>query len=252
MKNNTLLRWKEAQKSECRFWYGQVLSKRKYMLKQRYGKIFKILEKNFHITNKTKILDVGCGPYPLSLFFQRGRKYGLDPLVEEYKKIFVLPKNVHFKRGVAEKIPWPRDAFDIVICRDALDHTANPEKTLKEINRVLKQDGYLILGVNVFSPFLTFLKKLVEKLKLPLREKMHPHFFTKNDLMVLCKNNSFKLIANFYIWRRPYILKSWGSKNLKRTLVYAYTSFWNSLAWFDRMLVGKNQYGEYLIIAQKI
>jgi ubiquinone/menaquinone biosynthesis C-methylase UbiE len=44
-------------------------------------------------------------------------------------------------RGNLEKLPLPEKKFDIIICRDVLEHLENPMSCFREFSRVLKDSG---------------------------------------------------------------------------------------------------------------
>jgi SAM-dependent methyltransferase len=48
-------------------------------------------------------------------------------------------------RGWAEKLPFPSAAFDLVICTEVLEFTSNPGATIKELVRVLRPGGWLLV-----------------------------------------------------------------------------------------------------------
>jgi len=50
-----------------------------------------------------------------------------------------------------EAIPYDNESMDAIICLEVLEHVKNPFQAAKEIKRVLKKDGTLLLTV----PFLT-------------------------------------------------------------------------------------------------
>jgi len=47
---------------------------------------------------------------------------------------------------MGEQLPF-KDSFDIVTCWDVLEHVQDPERVLREINRVLKSQGRLFITV---------------------------------------------------------------------------------------------------------
>ena len=49
----------------------------------------------------------------------------------------------------AENLPLLDDFADLVICRNALDHMPDPAVAVKEIWRVLNQDGALFISVDI-------------------------------------------------------------------------------------------------------
>lgn len=58
-------------------------------------------------------------------------------------------KNVEFKIGDAEKLPFPESVFDIVTCRIAPHHFPDVKKFVEEVHRVLKPNGQFLLDDNV-------------------------------------------------------------------------------------------------------
>jgi ubiquinone/menaquinone biosynthesis C-methylase UbiE len=132
------------------------------------------------IDQESKILDVGCGIATV-LHILEGKKYGIDPLGEEYKKIYKYPEDLKIRSGLAEKIPFKEEMFNVVFCSNALDHTTNPEKALKEIKRVLVKGGYFVLVVEI-------------KEKEIKRDIKHPHTFTMQHLQKLLSTFSGEMV----------------------------------------------------------
>jgi ubiquinone/menaquinone biosynthesis C-methylase UbiE len=136
-----------------------------YWKKYRYlDEIKRVCE----IDDNKKILDVGCGISTVLLFIN-GERYGVDPLANEYVKLYKYPENITIKHGSGEDIPFQDHFFDIVFCSNALDHTSNPHKTINEIYRVLKDKGFFVLTIESF--------KFEGS-----RDLAHPHSFTKDHL----------------------------------------------------------------------
>jgi SAM-dependent methyltransferase len=108
-----------------------------------------------HFAGK-KILDLGCGPYPLSIAFEDCHIIGLDPLVHEYERAgFPLSEfadRVTFVRGFAEDMPFSSQSFDAIISVNAIDHVDNFADTAREISRVLKENGILRMQVHYHAP----------------------------------------------------------------------------------------------------
>ena len=118
-----------------------------YWRKYRYlDKILKICK----ITKDSKVLDVGCGLGSV-LHFIEGKRFGVDPLGDEYLKLYKYPEGIKIKRAFGEYLPFPNTHFDVVFCSNTLDHVTDPQKTMSEISRVLKKDGYFVLTVEIFK-----------------------------------------------------------------------------------------------------
>lgn len=97
-----------------------------------------------------KVLDIGCGPHGGLIGFTDCDKYGVDHLIEEYKKIgYPLDKHgIIYYQATSEKLPFPDSYFDVVVCVNALDHFDSLKETIKEISRVLKKRGKFIGQIN--------------------------------------------------------------------------------------------------------
>lgn len=106
-----------------------------------------------HIKYNSIFLDVGCG----TGFSMRKAKdefncnsYGIDPDpgghgVGRYSSNSTHGLNI--KKGFAEKIDFQDNSFDVVYCSHVLEHVNEEEASLREMYRVLKADGVLIIGM---------------------------------------------------------------------------------------------------------
>jgi len=92
-----------------------------------------------------KLLDIGCGAgVHIKRYSKKGAMCsGIDiseTMIEMAKKN--NPK-VEFKVGTVTKLPYKTNSFDVVTCSLILDYIEDLNKAFKEINRVLKNGGYL-------------------------------------------------------------------------------------------------------------
>src|SRR5690606_30971772 len=62
----------------------------------------------------------------------------------------------HFALGAAEELPYPDDAFDLVLSHEVLEHVADDGLAAREIARVLRPGGRaIIFAPNRLYPFET-------------------------------------------------------------------------------------------------
>lgn len=108
-----------------------------------------------------KILDAGCGrgfyPHALSFFAFPKEIHGID-ISNEYLSIarqYCTDKRVRLQKGSLYSLPYPDNYFDAVICSEVLEHLDNDTAGARELHRVLKKDGLLLVSVpNERFPFL--------------------------------------------------------------------------------------------------
>lgn len=138
-------------KSILEYWQNYIKNSDP-LIKDWLGKENNYLKKN--IRKGSIVLDVGCG-------FGRnigvianiaGKIVGIDnnkPLCEKIVKKLSKFKNVKFFCENAEKIHFPDNTFDYVICMGNTfgNFVQNKSKILKEIKRVMKKSGKIIISV---------------------------------------------------------------------------------------------------------
>lgn len=74
--------------------------------------------------------------------------YPSDALADEFNQILKeagIEPLIPVVKEDMENLTYPDNFFDIVHCVNALDHTTNPLKAIKEMYRVVKPGGYIYL-----------------------------------------------------------------------------------------------------------
>ena len=94
------------------------------------------------------LLDVGCGSASLlGLMKQRGfRVMGVD-FSSEAAAVARSENGVQVVTGSLGEAAFPEKSFDIVTLFHVMEHVTNPRDVLKEVARILKPDGSVILQV---------------------------------------------------------------------------------------------------------
>jgi SAM-dependent methyltransferase len=97
-----------------------------------------------------KILDVGCGTGAnLEMLSQFGRAEGVDVSAEALE--FCRERGLRqVKQGAAEALPYEKDSFDLVTGLDVVEHLDDDVAGLKEMRRVLRPGGEVVLFVPAF------------------------------------------------------------------------------------------------------
>jgi len=181
-------RWQKAQSAEFNFW------KQKYTPPEKYSERFveaelKKIGLNLASFRHKTVLEIGCGPKGPINFLPPGKKYGLDPLMDEYLESGCYSKkDVEYIKGKGEKTDFESNFFDIVICYNVLDHCEDPIKTLNEVWRILKKNGVLFLEVHVVKNVGPFLVRLLNR-----SDTCHPHHFKARSLKKELIKSNFKI-----------------------------------------------------------
>jgi len=91
----------------------------------------------------TAMLDVCCGPgYGAAAAADRGaRAIGIDFSQAMVQTARRLHPSATFRQGDAEALDFESESFDAVICSFGVNHLPHPEKSLREVNRVLRHGG---------------------------------------------------------------------------------------------------------------
>ena len=71
-----------------------------------------------------------------------GCEISLDAIADAKKQY-----GIELKYGALEEQAYPSNFFSVVHINHTLEHVSCPNETLKEIHRVLKEDGLLVLEV---------------------------------------------------------------------------------------------------------
>lgn len=102
------------------------------------------------VKNKV-VLDVACGSgYGSDYLLQAGAKkvIGVDISKEaiEYAKKKYKKKALQFIKSDVLKLPFPDHTFDIIVSYETVEHLRDHQKFIKEIKRVLKKTGVLLIS----------------------------------------------------------------------------------------------------------
>jgi len=136
-----------------------------FLGKQRY----KIAHKQIRSANKRgRILDIGCGSYPLFLMtIDFAEKYGLDKnievsAIERIKNHQITLINYYIEEN--ETLPFKDNFFDVVSMLAVFEHIEPSElvRIHSEIYRILKPGGIFVMTTPAFwtDGLLRFLSKL--------------------------------------------------------------------------------------------
>lgn len=148
------------------------------------------------VNKNTMLLDVGCGRGTTLVPFSKLTKIAVGVDLNRNSLITAKAKDNDTSKallvnGLADKLPFKEETFDVVVCREMLEHVDKPSVTLKELSKVLRPNGYLCLTVP---------NSRTEKLLSFINPKWmeicgHSSLFTALELNSLLSNAGFKIFT---------------------------------------------------------
>ncbi|WP_233501761.1 methyltransferase domain-containing protein [Acaryochloris thomasi] len=123
------------------------------------------------------LLDLGCGDVPL---YQMYKNLVTDNICIDWADSLHQKMYLDHAVNLNEGIPLSDSRFDTVLMTDVLEHISNPQLVMREIARVLKPKGKLILTV----PFFYW-----------LHETPYDYFrYTEFSLRMFCEENNLNIL----------------------------------------------------------
>jgi ubiquinone/menaquinone biosynthesis C-methylase UbiE len=144
------------------------------------------------------VLEVGCGD---ASFTKELIKYSPDVTaidisaaqIEDNKRRF---GDITFlQHDVAQPFPFPDNAFQVIWCSEVLEHLFDPAFALREMHRVMKPGGRLLVTVPYHGRFKNVLIALFKWDEHFVPSNPHIRFYTKHTLGQLAANAAFGSIA---------------------------------------------------------
>lgn len=196
--------WINSQHHELKFWHNAFL-KNNYFPRYREFSMESMhrWQVEASICANKIVLEIGCGPYGFfpGLLEHSGKLDSLliaiDPLLSYYQEeppFKLLERDNIIKiQCPGEDIPLLNSSVDIIVCQNVLDHVADPMKVIKEMARVLKPEGMILLSVHTipstFNIFFFIFGALIRRI-----DVKHPHHFDNNKIFKMFVSEGFQIM----------------------------------------------------------
>jgi len=155
-----------------------------------------------------RLLDVGCGVGQL-LQVAQARGFAVQGCdISPWASQYARDKGYDVRTGVLEELAYPQRAFDVVTASHTLEHVPEPVPFLQEMNRILTDDGLLVIAVpNIASVMAAFMGNRWAGLK----PEQHLWHFTPQTLRALLARAGFrtlKVSSDPYLHHHPNTIKN--------------------------------------------
>ncbi|MBI5288025.1 MAG: class I SAM-dependent methyltransferase [Chloroflexi bacterium] len=99
------------------------------------------------------LLDIACGHarHCMELRAHGWDFIGIEPSPEMVRRArewtAAAGDPAEMMYGIGELLPFKDESFDRILCMSSLDHFANPDVGMREMARILKPDGRIVIGL---------------------------------------------------------------------------------------------------------
>jgi SAM-dependent methyltransferase len=103
------------------------------------------------LPENARVLDAGCGSGRTMVDLRRyGDVVGIE-LSEDAAELARSRGCGEVVGGRVEELPWEADTFDLITCLDVIEHTPDDRVALRELRRVAKPGGWLLVTVPAYQ-----------------------------------------------------------------------------------------------------
>lgn len=164
-----------------------------------HGNKLKCIKQSIYKKPKN-VLDAGCadGSFldKMTKFYPEAEFYGIDCYFKAIK--YGKNKYPHLKLKVADvhKLPFKDKFFDLIILAETLEHVVDPIRAMKELKRILKDDGIILVELDSGSILFKLLWFFwTNFLKGKVWKDSHLHHFNVERLEALFKKCRLKIVT---------------------------------------------------------
>ena len=161
---------------------------------------------------QARVLDMGCGAGHASFVAAQYAAYHLSSQMLDVATDAAKDRgleNIATRQGYAESLPFEDNVFDVVISRYSAHHWHDVGRALREVNRVLKPGGVLIV-MDVMSPGHPVRDIWLQTVE-ALRDTSHVRNYSSGEWLSLI--NDANLIADTLLTDRlPLEFSSWVAR----------------------------------------
>ena len=163
----------DARVSQCQKptgWLGRLAL---WNMNSRHSKVTEWGLRHVSIANNYTILDVGCGGgrtlSKLAAIATQGRVYGIDHSEESVatskraNASLIREGRVEVHHGSVSQLPFREGMFELVTAVETHFWWPDPRTDMREVFRILKSGGKLIVIAEVYKGAKTTVAKLAEK-----------------------------------------------------------------------------------------
>ncbi len=144
-----------------------------------------------------KCLDVGSASgymiSEISRAHPHSQYFGVDVYDKAIKYAKIKYPHIKFYLAPAEKMPFKKTCFDLILSYETIEHVEDPKRFLLEIKRVLKKDGTFILAMDSGNLLFRIVWYFWENTTGKVWQGAHLNAFHHSELEELVKSLGLKI-----------------------------------------------------------
>ncbi|NLB52451.1 MAG: methyltransferase domain-containing protein [Syntrophomonadaceae bacterium] len=180
--------------------------------RQMYASVFEKIRSSYPFFS---LLDVGCGSGTLLAMIKKEfpdiQAAGIDlseKMIAQAKML--LGSDILLQAGDVDQMPWPDNTFDLLVCNASFHHYPDPQRSLQEMQRVLKPQGRLVMADPWWSDKV---RRIINYyLKSPFNASGDVYIYSRQEIENLLAHAEFHSVEWNLIDRTYYILTADANK----------------------------------------
>jgi ubiquinone/menaquinone biosynthesis C-methylase UbiE len=167
-------------------------------LEEREGRVLtfehhlKPLERITGMPDGRPLLDVGCYT---GVFVEIAARHGWDAWGVEPSRWAVTQaqaRGLHVVQGTLDTADLPEAYFDVVTLWDVIEHVTDPQRTLQQVRRLLKPEGWVVVHtIDIDSLFARLMGA-----RWPWLMEMHIYYFSRHTLRAMLERCGFRVLSD--------------------------------------------------------
>ncbi len=174
--------------------YYSIIPIQRYWQRKRYKIIMNFLEQN-GAENK-KILDIGCGTS--KIIQNLPSAVAID--IQFHKLRYIQKSNLYRIQASTFFIPFQDGTFDIIISSQVIEHVPYKKEMFEEFFRVIKPEGFLIIGTPDYNTTIWNVIEYIYKLFPNTYGDEHITHYSLKQIQQIFKENNFDILKVKYVF----------------------------------------------------
>jgi SAM-dependent methyltransferase len=202
--------------------YTTELLSREYEQRRPVREALELLRQTYRIKERD-VVELGSGlGFNLDVFAQENKVLGVEGLASAASAACMRGVRT-ITADLDGHLPLASESSDLVLCLDVLEHLVHPQECLREVRRILRPDGMLVVNVpNQFTlsgRLRVLLGSGIDSTRFfpeyPDWNNPHLRFFRRSSIGSLLEYAGFR-VADDWCWRFPSLPFLHRSKALSR------------------------------------